>query len=351
MICKKTALDTALAVVAPGLTPNSYVILATTITLHIADGALYLISAPDDGEVWYSGKVGDTTETFPTVSVDGAKFTKAVSYCGDESIELIPTEDSLLIKNSKGTLKLPILVDDSGEPAAHEFATPTGDELTVQNLDQLKLLTGTLSKTMDSVAERCVYTDSEVSFGTDEINISKGASLVSMPMLLSARMVDFCKKYSDVQIFNAGDVFWFVSKESGAAARFSNVFQDFIPSFPLDGLKEEFAGGITNSVQVNMADFMSSMQFLAIVADSANDNSVIVSQPDGPDELVLTCADSVQKIPCKCIKSQDKPWSIAVDCLSAIARFGAYDGYVQLDVYNSMLACVGPVTTSIGIIE
>lgn len=350
MLCKKTALDTALAVVAPGLTPNSYVILATSITLHIADGVLYLISAPDDGEVWYSAKVGETTQSFPTVSVDGAKFTKAISYCGDAEVELTATEDSLIIKNSKGTLKLPILVDDdTGEAAAHEFATPSGEELTVQNLDQLKLLTGTLSKTMDSVAERCVYTDSEVSFGTDEINISKGASLVSMPMLLSARMVDFCKKYNDVQIFNAGDVFWFISKEVGAAARFSNVFQDFIPQFPLEGLKSEFEGGITNSVQVNMADFMSSMQFLAIVADSANDNSVMVSQ-ENPEELTLTCADSVQKIPCKCIKSEDKPWSISVDCLSAIARFGAYDGYVQLDVYGSMLACVGPVTTSIGII-
>ena len=68
MICKKTNLDTALAAVSEGLTPNSYVILAQTVTLHVADGNLYLITEPDDGEVWYSAKVGATTEAFPTVS-------------------------------------------------------------------------------------------------------------------------------------------------------------------------------------------------------------------------------------------------------------------------------------------
>ena len=93
MICKKTNLDTALAAVSEGLTPNSYVILATTITLHVAEGNLYLITEPDDGEVWYSAKVG-AAESFPTVSVDGAKFSKAISYC-DETVELTATEDEL----------------------------------------------------------------------------------------------------------------------------------------------------------------------------------------------------------------------------------------------------------------
>lgn len=348
MICKKANLDTALSAVSEGLTPNSYVMLATTITLHIADGNLYLITEPDDGEVWYCAKVGATTEAFPTVSVDGAKFSKAISYC-DESVELTATEDTLLIKNSKGTLKLPILVDDEGNTAAHEFFTQSGTKLTVDHLNQLKMLCGTLSKTMDSIAERCIYTDSECSFATDEINISKGDSLVSTPILLSARMISYCSKHSDVQIYDAGDdYFWFVSEETGSSARFSKVFQDFIPQFPLQNLKNEFANEILHSVTVDMSSFLNSMQFLAIVADSANDYSITVSQ-ETPEELILKCADSIQKVPCKSVKG-DGPWSVEVDCLSANARFSAYDGMVQLDVYESQLACVGPVTTSIGLV-
>lgn len=348
MICKKANLETALAAVSEGLTPNSYVILATAITLHVADGNLYLITEPDDSEVWYSAKVGATTESFPTVSVDGAKFIKAISFCG-EDVGLTTTEDSLLIKNDKGTLKLPILADDAGQNANHEFFTKTGDALSVNHLNQLKMLTGTLSKTMDSIAERCIYTDADCSFATDEVNISKGESLVSAPILLSARMVSYCSKHADVQIFDAGaDYFWFVSEESGSAARFSKVFQDFIPQFPLASLKAEFANEIKHSVTVDMSSFLNSMQFLAIVADSANDYSVIVSQ-ETPDELILKCADSIQKVPCKSVKG-DGPWSVEVDCISANARFAAYDGMVQLDVYDSQLACVGPVTTSIGLI-
>lgn len=348
MICKKANLDTALAAVSEGLTPNSYVILATTVTLHVADGNLYLITEPDDGEVWYSAKVGTTTEAFPTVSVDGAKFSKAISYC-DDTVELTTTADSLLIKNAKGTLKLPILVDDLGNNAAHEFYTKSGTQLVVSHLNQLKMLCNTLSKTMDSIAERCLYTDSECSFATDEVNISKGDSLVSTPILLSARMISYCAKHADVQIFDAGaDYFWFVSEETGSAARFSKVFQDFIPQFPLDSLKAEFANEIQHSVTVDMKSFLNSMQFLAIVADSANDYSVTVSQ-ETPDKLILKCADSVQEIPCTSVKGEG-PWSIEVDCLSANSRFAAYDGVVQLDVYESQLACVGPVTTSIGLI-
>lgn len=348
MICKKTKLETALSAVTEGLTPNSYVILATTVTLHVAEGNLYLITEPDDGEVWYSAKVGATTEAFPTVSVDGAKFVKAISYCG-EDVELSTTEDSLLIKNDKGTLKLPILADDAGQNANHEFFTKSGTPLVVNHLNQLKMLTGTLSKTMDSIAERCVYTDSECSFATDELNISKGDSLVNTPILLSARMISYCSKHSDVQIYDAGaEYFWFVSEESGSAARFSKVFQDFIPQFPLSGLKAEFANEIKHSITVDMSSFLNSMQFLAIVADSANDYSVTVSQ-ETPEELILKCADSIQKVPCKSVKG-DGPWSVEVDCISANARFAAYDGMVQLDVYDSQLACVGPVTTSIGLI-
>lgn len=349
MICKKTNLDTALAAVSEGLTPNSYVILAQTVTLHVADGNLYLITEPDDGEVWYSARVGATTEAFPTVSVDGAKFSKAISYCG-ESVELTATEDTLIIKNEKGTLKLPILVDDAGQPAVHEFFTPTGTQLKVDHLNQIKMLTGTLSKTMDSIAERCIYTDAECSFATDDINISKGDSLINEPILLSTRMISYCTKHSDVQIYDAGaEFFWFVSADSGASARFSKVFQDFIPQFPLENLKQEFANPVKNSVTVDMASFLNSMQFLAIVADSANDYSVTVCQ-ETPEELILKCADSIQKVPCKSIKGEG-PWSIEVDCLSANARFAAYDGMVQLDVYESQLACVGPVTTSIGLIS
>ena len=348
MICKKENLSAALAAVSEGLTPNSYVILATTITLHVADGNLYLITEPDDGEVWYSCKVGATGESFPTVSVDGAKFSKAISVC-DSDVELTATEDALIIKNSKGTLKLPILVDDEGVAAAHAFFTPSGTELKVDNLDQLKMLTATLSKTMDSIAERCVYTDSECSFATDDIDISKGDSLVNEPILLTARMISYISKHKDVRIFTVDDYFWFVSDESGSAARFAKVFQEFIPNFPLEGIKNEFTNPILHSVQVDMNSFLNSVQFLVIVADAAQDYSIEVSQ-ESPEELILKCAESVQKVPCKPIKG-DGPWSITVDGMRVISRFGAYsDGIVQLDVYESQLACEGPVTTSVGLI-
>ena len=41
---------------------------------------------------------------------------------------------------------------------------------------------------------------------------------------------------------------------------------------------------------------------------------------------------------------------IAVDCTAANGKFNQYDGKVQLDVYHSQIACIGPVTTSIGLI-
>lgn len=348
MICKKSNLDMAISVVSEGLTPNSYVLLTTGITLHVFEGNLYLITAPDENDSWYCAKVGAVSEEFPTVSVDGAKFTKAITFC-DENVELTATEDTLMIKNAKGTLKLPLLVDDDGNLLKQAWFTKSGTQLTVGHLNQLKMLTGTLSKTMDSVAERCIYTDSECSFATDEINISKGDSLVSTPILLSPRMVSYCSKHSDVQIFDAGaEDFWFVSEESGSAVKFSKVLQDFIPQFPLAGLKTEFANPVLHSVTVDIKSLLNSFQLLSIVADSAKDYSVTVSQ-ETPEELILKCSDSIQKVPCKSIAG-DGPWSVEVDCVSANARFSGYDGMVQLDVYASQLACVGPVTTSIGLI-
>lgn len=349
MICKTANLSAAISAVSEGLTPTSYVAQATAITLHVSEGSVYLITEPDDGEVWYSAKVGTTNEAFPSVSVEGTKFIKAVSYC-DETVELTATEDSLIIKNAKGTLKLPILVDDEGNNVCHDFYTPAGNQLKVGHLNQIKMLCNTLSKTMDAISERCIYTDADCSCSTDEINISMGDSIVDTPMLLSARMVNFCTKHADVKIYDAGaEFFWFVSEESGSSVRFSKVFQDFIPEFPLDAIKNEFTNEIRHSITIDMSSFLNSMQFLAIVADSANDYSVTVSQ-ESPNELILQCADSIQKIPCTSVKGEG-PWSIAVDCISANARFAPYDGMVQLDVYESQLACVGPVTTSIGLIE
>lgn len=348
MIFKKTDLDNAISCVAEGLNPNSYVILSTTITLYPHDGNLYLVTHPDDGEVWYSAKVGPISGDFPAVSVDGSMFNKAVSFCND-NVDITVTEDSLIIKNGKGELKLPLMVDDLGNLAHHEFFTPDGTSLVVSNLQQLKMVSANISKTMDSIALRNVYTDENCSFSTDFVNISKGDSIVNTPMLISGRMLSFFNKHADTQVLDAGEeFFWFVSAEDRCAARFSKVFQDFIPEFPLDQLKAEFDNPVKNAVKVDMKSFLNSLSFLAIVADSVDDYAVTISQ-ENHQELILTCKQSTQKVFCDYI-SGDGPWSVTVDCTAAISKFSVYDGVVELDVYESQLACVGPVVTSIGLI-
>lgn len=346
MVFKKVDLDNALAAVAEGLSANSYVKLSTAISLYPSNGELYLVTYPDDGEVWYRAKVGTVSADFKALSVDGAQFTKAVSFC-DADVELIATEDSLIIKNGKGELKLPVIVDDNNAFAVHEFFEPTGNELTVSHLAQLKMVSANVAKTMDSIAVRNVYTDENVSFSTDFENISKGDSIVNTPMLLTGRMLNFLAKHPDTKISDAGqEYFWFVSTEDNCAARFSKVFQDYLAEFPVEALKKEFESEVQHSVTLDLPSFLNSLSFLAIVADSVNDYAVIIAQ-ETPNELILKCGQSIQTIPCESVKG-DGPWSITVNCTAANTKFALYDGKVQLDVYESQLACVGQVVTSIG---
>lgn len=348
MIFKKSELDNAVTAVSEGLSANSYVKLSTTITLYPSEGNLYLVTYPDDGEVWYSAKVGAITGEFPALSVDGVQFNKAVSFCND-TVDLTPTADSLIIKNGKGELKLPLTVDDKGELAYQDFYTPTGAVLGVSHLAQLKLVSANVSKTMESIAVRNVYTDAECSFSTDFVNISKGDTIVNVPMLLTNRMLSFLGKHPDTKIMDAGtEYFWFVSEKDNCAARFSKVFQDYLPEFPVNELRQEFANEVKHSVKIDLSSFLNSLSFLAIVANSVDDYAVVVCQ-EQPNELILKCNESVQKIPCEPVKG-DGPWSITIDCIAATQKFGLYDGQVQLDVYESQLACVGPVITSIGVI-
>ena len=57
----------------------------------------------------------------------------------------------------------------------------------------------------------------------------------------------------------------------------------------------------------------------------------------------------MQRIPCEQLNG-DGPWKVVIDCSAAVKKFGQYTGKVQLDVYDTMLALVGPVTTSIGLL-
>jgi hypothetical protein len=126
------------------------------------------------------------------------------------------------------------------------------------------------------------------------------------------------------------------------------AFQDFIEQFPLDVLQGEFQQEVEHGVLIDMAAFRNSMGFLSVIADAADDYAVTIAQ-ETTNELILKCKQSVQKIPCESVAGEG-PWEIAVDCTAANGKFNQYDGKVQLDVYRSQIACVGPVTTSIGLI-
>ena len=347
---KKADLDSAVSAVSEGLSNNSYVKLSTTITLYPSEGKLYLVTCPEDGEVWYSAEVGDITEQCSAVSVDGAQFGKAISCCSDV-VELKITEDSLIINNGKGELKLPIVIDDDVKaPAHHDFFVPTGDALTVAHLNQLKLVRGSTLQTMDSIALKTVYTDADVSFSTDGGNISKGDSIVNVPMLLSERMLSFLGKHGDIAVLDAGqEFFWFVSEKDKCNARFVKLFQDFLPEFPVDELKGEFSKPVKYSVNVDLSILIKALSFLSVVASGTDDYAVQLAQ-EQPNELIISCgASNVQKLPCEQITG-DGPWSVTIDCTSAMKKFGQYSGKVQLDVYDSQLALVGPVTTAIGLL-
>lgn len=346
---KKADLDGAVSAVSEGLSNNSYVKLSTTITLYPSDGKLFLVTYPEDGEVWYSAEVGEITEQCSPISVDGAQFAKAISCCSDV-VSLTITADSLVIDNGKGELKLPIVLGDDNAPAHHDFFTPAGDALTVAHLNQLKLVSNSTMQTMDSIALKTVYTDAEVSFSTDSLNISKGDSIVNVPMLLSGRMLSFLGKHGDTEIFDAGqEFFWFKSEKDKCNARFSKLFQDFLPEFPVEPLKEEFAKPVKNSVNVDISGFLKALSFLSVVTSGTDDYAVSLSQ-EQPNELILSCGTAnVQRIPCEQLNG-DGPWKVVIDCSAAVKKFGQYTGKVQLDVYDTMLALVGPVTTSIGLL-
>jgi hypothetical protein len=344
----KTAnVNAAISAVSEGITPTSYIVLSTTITLCVSEGNLYLVTNPDDSEVWFSAKVGSISEPFTPVSVDGAQFMKAIACCG-ETCSISRVDDSLIINNGKGDLKLPILVDDNGNDAFHPFFTPSGTDVVVKNLDELKMVSANASKTMDSIALRHIYTDNDCSFTSDGVNISKGPGITGIPMLITGRMQSFFNKHADTVIKDSGDYFWFVSANDGCEARFTKAFQDFIEQFPLDVLQGEFQQEVEHSVLIDMAAFRNSMGFLGVIADAADDYAVTIAQ-ENPNELILKCKQSVQKIPCESVAGSG-PWEVAVDCTAANSKFNQYDGKVQLDVYASQLACVGPVTTSIGLI-
>ena len=44
------------------------------------------------------------------------------------------------------------------------------------------------------------------------------------------------------------------------------------------------------------------------------------------------------------------PWQITFDCVSALARFAFADGVRQIDVYDSMISCVGSIEVALGLI-
>ena len=69
---------------------------------------------------------------------------------------------------------------------------------------------------------------------------------------------------------------------------FSKLFQDFLPEFPVELLKEEFAKPVKNSVNVDISGFLKALSFLSVVTSWYDDYAVSLSQ-EQPNELILSC--------------------------------------------------------------
>lgn len=342
-------LNDALSFVKAGLTANSYIELAGTISILIKDGNLFFVTEPDDGEVKYQTRVCQVQgEADRCAAVDGFQLIQAVSTCSGTSVDIEIEEDRLAINNGRGSLYLSILVDDSGEIVSNTREEVSGDAISVGNTEVLKLVTSCLSTTMDNISLRNIYCNNGVTLASDTVNIAKGPEVLSTEMLVTSRMRDFLLKYPECKVLVSDDRFTMIQGDKEAL--FTKSFQDYLEEFPVEALEEEFAKKKLHSFTVDMEQFLNALSFLRVTTNSVNDYAVTL-RAAGPSCIELESDHgSKQSLPVTWLTEENGPWEIQFDCVSALARFAFADGVRQVDVYESQIAVVGPVEVSLGLV-
>ena len=251
-------LNDALSFVKAGLTANSYIELASNISILVQNGDLYFVTEPDDGEVKYQTKVCSVGEGTPIadkcVAVDGFQFIQAVSTCKDASVDLEIETDRIALNNGRGSLYLPLLVDDAGELVFNSRDDVQGEPLTVSNTEVLKLVTSCLANTMDNIAMRNIYCNKGITLTSDQVNIAKGPEVLSDEVLVTTRMREFLLKYPDCKVLVSDDKFTMVAENKEAL--FTKGFQDYLEEFPVEALVDEFAKQKLHSFTVDMEQFL-----------------------------------------------------------------------------------------------
>jgi len=343
------AINNALSFVKAGISPNSYIQMASTITLLVHEGKLYFITEPDDMEVKFQSKVADVVDQFEdvAVAVNGTQFIQAISTCSDK-IDLQILEDKISIDNGRGALYLPLLIDDDGKKLANTLGEVAGDAVKVNSPDCLKLVTTCLSTTMDNIAIRNVYCGAGVTLASDLVNIAKGPEVLPIELLVTDRMRTLLLKFPDCKFLNSEQFYTIVAGNN--VAIFTKTFQDYLNEFPVKELQAEFSQNKEHSFTVDMGAFLNALSFLKVTTDSVNDYAVKL-RAAGPDSIELESEHgSIQKLAVTWITQENGPWEVSFDCVSALSRFAFADGIRQIDVYASQIACVGEIEVSLGLI-
>lgn len=349
MKIKLEALNDALNFVKVGLSPNSYIQLASTITMLASQGNLYFITEPDDGEVKYQAKVCPTDLPDNTaVAVNGFQFTQAVSTCNNAEVTLEIQEDNISIDNGRGALYLPILVDDEGNRVANTLGIISGEDIKVNDTEPLKLVTACLSTSMDNIAIRNIYCNQNTTLSSDLVNIARANPVIEDELLVTQRMREFLLKYPDCKFKKSEDFMTLVAGDK--VALFTMGFQAYIEEFPVKELQAEFDQKKQHSFTVDMEQFLNALSFLRVATNSVNDYAVTL-RANGPDSIELESDHgSKQLLKVTWLTQETGPWQITFDCVSALARFAFADGVRQIDVYDSMISCVGSIEVALGLI-
>lgn len=342
-------LNDAISFVKSGLSANSYIELAGTVTILVKEGNLYFITEPDDGEVKYETKVcAVPNESDTAVAINGFQFCQAVGTCSNTMVDLTILEDRLSLNNGRGSLYFPILIDDNGERVFNTLGAVEGDELKVSSTETLKLVTSCVSATMDNIGIRNIYCNKGITLTSDLVNIARGPEVLNTEILVTNRMKEFLLKYPEAKVYSSDTHFTMVCGDK--VAFFTKDFQTYIQEVPVDALKAEFENEKLHSFTVNMEEFRNALSFLKVATNSMDDYAVTLRMA-GPTSIELESdMGSKQTLTVTWLTDENEPWEVQFDCASALQRFVFTDGIRQIDIYESNICCVGPVEISLGLI-
>ena len=341
-------ISTALGFVKPGLSANSYIQLASTVSILIASGRLFFVTEPDDGEVKYQVEVCAIAAPDAAVAVNGFQLLQAVGTCNGPTIDLEIFSDKLSLDNGRGALYLPLLIDDDGTTVSNTLGAISGEPIKISDTEPLKLVTSCLSGTMDNLAIRNVYCAPGVTLASDLVNIAKGPEVINTELLVTGRMRDFLLRFPDCKLLKSDKAYTMISGNS--VAIFTLGFQEYLSEFPVEALVSEFEKNKEHSFTVDMGAFLNALSFLRVTANSVNDYEVKLKAA-GPDSIQLESDHgSKQTLKVQWLSKEEGPWSVSFDCVSALSRFGFVDGVRQIDIYESQISAIGPIEVSLGLI-